>query len=41
MKSRNLFVIIYNNEHPEDLGISGSLASMPTMPTRVLERMFG
>ena len=32
------FVIVYNNEKPEDLGISGSVGSMSA---RVLNRMFG
>ena len=32
------FVIIYDNERPEDLGISGSLGSMSA---RVLDRIFG
>jgi len=32
------FVIVYNNEKPEDLGISGSVGSMSA---RVLDRMFG
>jgi oxalate decarboxylase len=32
------FVIVYNNERPQDLGISGSVGSMPA---RVLDRMFG
>jgi oxalate decarboxylase len=32
------FVIVYNNERPEDLGISGSVGSMSA---RVLDRMFG
>ena len=32
------FVIVYNHERPEDLGISGSVGSMSA---RVLDRMFG
>ena len=32
------FVIVYNNERPEDLGISGSVGSMSA---RVLDRIFG
>lgn len=31
-------VIVYNNEHPEDIGISGSIGSMSA---RVLDRFFG
>lgn len=33
-----VFVIVYNIERPEDLGISGSVGSMSA---RVLDRMFG
>ena len=32
------FVIVYNNERPQDLGISGSVGSMSS---RVLDRIFG
>jgi oxalate decarboxylase len=32
------FVIVYNNERPEDLGISGSVGSMSA---RILDRIFG
>jgi oxalate decarboxylase len=32
------FVIVYNHEHPEDLGLSGSVGSMSA---RVLDRIFG
>ena len=32
------FIVVYNSERPEDLGISGSVGSMPT---QVLDRIFG
>ena len=32
------FVIVYNNEHPEDLDLSGSVGSLPA---RVLNSIFG
>jgi Cupin len=32
------FIVVYNSERPEDLGISGSVGSIPT---QVLDRIFG
>ena len=37
-KEEAKFVIVYNNERPEDLGITGSVGSMSA---RVLDRIFG